>query len=761
MPENSELELRVAEALQQDVGKGIIRMDKELISKINVTPGDIVEIIGKRTTGAIVGQAYPADVGLEIVRMDGLTRSNAGTSIGEMITIRLTTIRVAKKVVLAPATKGLRIMAPGDIIKRNIMGRAVTRGDILSLISPKRTRETFKEFPASEKILREFFESSTPFSLGEIKFSIVSTNPAGIVRINDDTEVEVRPESVEIIEKKVPDVTYDDVGGLKQEIEKVREMIELPLRHPEIFDRLGIDPPRGVLLHGAPGTGKTLLAKAVANESGSNFVAINGPEVMSKYVGEAEKKIRDLFKEAEENAPTIIFIDEIDAIAPKREEVTGEVERRVVAQILALMDGLKERGKVIVIGATNRVDALDPALRRPGRFDREIELRVPDRDGRYEIMQIHTRGMPLEEDVNIEEIADITHGFVGADLAALSRESAMNALRRILPELDLEEQTIPPEVLEKLFVTNDDFLEALKSISPSALREVFIEVPNIRWEDIGGLEDLKETLIEAVEWPLTNSEDFKRLGIQPSKGVLLFGPPGTGKTMLTKAVATESRANFISVKGSEILSKWFGESERKISEIFKKARQASPCIVFFDELDAIAPMRGSGVGEPRVVERMVNTILSEMDGLEELRGVVVIGATNRPDLIDAALLRPGRFDEVVLVPPPDEKARLDILKVHVKNMALDQDVNLENLAKKTKSYSGADIDALCRKAGVIALHENIKIEKISKRHFEAALNKISPSTTPQTKEYYQDVARKLGRGLEAKKVREEFPREVA
>ncbi|MGZ7049289.1 MAG: CDC48 family AAA ATPase, partial [Methanobacterium sp.] len=741
MPENSELELRVAEALQQDVGKGIIRMDKELISKINVTPGDIVEIIGKRTTGAIVGQAYPADVGLEIVRMDGLTRSNAGTSIGEMITIRLTTIRVAKKVVLAPATKGLRIMAPGDIIKRNIMGRAVTRGDILSLISPKRTRETFKEFPASEKILREFFESSTPFSLGEIKFSIVSTNPAGIVRINDDTEVEVRPESVEIIEKKVPDVTYDDVGGLKQEIEKVREMIELPLRHPEIFDRLGIDPPRGVLLHGAPGTGKTLLAKAVANESGSNFVAINGPEVMSKYVGEAEKKIRDLFKEAEENAPTIIFIDEIDAIAPKREEVTGEVERRVVAQILALMDGLKERGKVIVIGATNRVDALDPALRRPGRFDREIELRVPDRDGRYEIMQIHTRGMPLEEDVNIEEIADITHGFVGADLAALSRESAMNALRRILPELDLEEQTIPPEVLEKLFVTNDDFLEALKSISPSALREVFIEVPNIRWEDIGGLEDLKETLIEAVEWPLTNSEDFKRLGIQPSKGVLLFGPPGTGKTMLTKAVATESRANFISVKGSEILSKWFGESERKISEIFKKARQASPCIVFFDELDAIAPMRGSGVGEPRVVERMVNTILSEMDGLEELRGVVVIGATNRPDLIDAALLRPGRFDEVVLVPPPDEKARLDILKVHVKNMALDQDVNLENLAKKTKSYSGADIDALCRKAGVIALHENIKIEKISKRHFEAALNKISPSTTPQTKEYYQDVAR--------------------
>ena len=576
MPELGEVELRVAEALQQDVGKGIIRMDNELLREMDIEPGDIVEIIGKRTTGAIVGHAYPADIGLEIVRMDGLTRSNAGTSIGETVTIRHAKIRIARKVVLAPATKGLRIMASGDIIKRNIMGRAAARGDILSLISPRRTRETFREFPGGEKVFREFFESTTPFSLGEIKFSVVSTNPAGIVRIDDVTEIEVRPEAVEIVEKKVPDVTYDDVGGLKQEIEKVREMIELPLRHPEIFDRLGIDPPRGVLLHGAPGTGKTLLAKAVANESGSNFVAINGPEVMSKYVGEAEKKIRDLFKEAEENAPTVIFIDEIDAIAPKREEVTGEVERRVVAQILALMDGLKERGKVIVIGATNRPDALDQALRRPGRFDREIELRVPDRDGRSEILQIHTRGMPLEDDVNMEEIADITHGFVGADLAALCRESAMNALRRILPELDLEEQTIPQEVLEKLFVTNNDFMEALKSISPSALREVFIEVPDIRWEDIGGLEELKETLREAVEWPLTNSEDFKRIGIQPSKGILLFGPPGTGKTMLSKAVATESKANFISVKGSEILSKWFGESERKIAEIFKKGKQASP-----------------------------------------------------------------------------------------------------------------------------------------------------------------------------------------
>lgn len=761
MPDSGEIELRVAEALQQDVGKGIVRIDQELLGNIGAVAGDVVEIIGKRTTGAIVGKSYPADVGLEIVRMDGLTRSNAGTSIGETITIRTAEVRMARKVVIAPASKGIRIMASGDIIKRNIMGRAVARGDVMALISPRRTRETLREFPDSEEIFREFFEASTPFSLGEIKFTVVSTNPAGIVRINNATEVEVRPEAVEVVEKKIPDVTYDDVGGLRRELSKVREMIELPLRHPEIFDRLGIGPPRGVLLHGAPGTGKTLLAKAVANESGSNFVAINGPEVMSKYVGEAEKKIRELFKEAEENAPAIIFIDEIDAIAPKRGEVTGEVERRVVAQILAIMDGLKERGKVIVIGATNRPEALDPALRRPGRFDREIELRVPDRDGRSEILEIHTRGMPLAEDVNLSELSDTTHGFVGADIAALCREAAMNALRSVLPDIDLEEQTIPPKILEKLFVTSNDFMEALKSISPSALREVFIEVPNINWEDIGGLDELKETLKEVVEWPLTHTDAFKRIGIQPSKGILLFGPPGTGKTMLSKAVATESKANFISVKGSEILSKWFGESERKIAEIFKKAKQASPCIVFFDEIDAIAPMRGSAAGEPRVVERMVNTLLSEMDGLEELRGVVVIGATNRPDLMDAALLRPGRFDEVVLVSPPDEKARLDILKVHVRGMALEEDVNLRELAKKTKDYSGADIDALCRKAGMIALHENIEIVKVSERHFEAALKKINPSTTPDTKRYYEEVARRLGRGLEPKKVRGEFPREVA
>jgi transitional endoplasmic reticulum ATPase len=761
LPDSGEIELRVAEALQQDVGKGMVRIDHELMTKIGASPGDIVEIIGKRTTGAIAGNSYPADVGLEIIRMDGLTRSNAGTSIGEMITIRKTQPRMASKVVIAPAAKGMRIMASGDIIKRNLMGRAVTRGDVLALVSPRRTKETLREFPGSEDIFREFFEATTPFSLGEIKFTVVSTNPAGLVRINDSTQVEVRPEAVEVMEKKVPDVTYDDVGGLKREISKVREMIELPLRHPEIFDRLGIDPPKGVLLHGAPGTGKTLLAKAVASESGSNFVAINGPEVMSKFVGEAEKKIREIFEEAAENAPTVIFIDEIDAIAPKREEVTGEVERRVVAQILALMDGLKERGKVIVIGATNRPDALDQALRRPGRFDREIELRVPDREGRMEILEIHTRAMPLADDVSIDKLAETTHGFVGADLAALCREAAMNALRRVLPDIDLQEQRISPEILDKLFVTSNDFIDSMKSISPSALREVFIEVPNVHWGDIGGLEELKESLKEVVEWPLSNISSFQRIGIQPSKGILLFGPPGTGKTLLTKAVATESKANFISVKGSEILSKWFGESERKIAEIFKKAKQASPCIIFFDEIDAIAPIRGSAAGEPRVTERMVNTILSEMDGLEELRGVVVIGATNRPDLMDPALLRPGRFDEVVLVPPPDENARNEILRVHVGHMALDGDVKLKELSNKTEGYTGADIEVLCRKAGMIALHEDMDIQKVAYRHFKAALKKINPSTTPKTREYYEQIARELGRGLEPKKIREEFPREVA
>jgi len=735
LPESGEIELRVAEALQQDVGKGMVRIDHELMSKIGASPGDIVEIIGKRTTGAIAGNSYPADVGLEIVRMDGLTRSNAGTSIGEAITIRKAQPRMASKVVIAPAAKGMRIMASGDIIKRNLMGRAVTRGDVLALVSPRRTKETLREFPGSEDIFREFFEATTPFSLGEIKFTVVSSSPAGLVRINDTTQVEVRPEAVEVMEKKVPDVTYDDVGGLKKEISKVREMIELPLRHPEIFDRLGIDPPKGVLLHGAPGTGKTLLAKAVASESGSNFVAINGPEVMSKFVGEAEKKIREIFEEAAENAPTVIFIDEIDAISPKREEVSGEVERRTVAQLLTLMDGLKTRGQVVVIGATNRVDALDPAIRRPGRFDREIEIGVPDKDGRNEVLQIHTRGMPLDEKVDLDEIADVTHGFVGADLESLCKEAAMRVLRRILPDIKAEEE-IPKETLQKMIVKKSDFKEALKEIQPSALREVLVQVPNVTWNDIGGLESTKQELQEAVEWPLKYPDNFEKFGVRPPKGVLLYGSPGTGKTLLAKAVANESDANFIAVKGPELLSKWVGESEKGVREVFRKARQTAPTVIFFDEIDSIASTRSGGSTDSGVTQRVVNQLLTEIDGMEELQDVAVIAATNRVDIIDPALLRPGRFDRHIKVDIPDEKARLAIFKVHTKKMPLADDVDIEKLAKDSDGYVGADIEAVCREAVMLTLRDNIEAADVKMKYFKEAMKKVKPKSEVELVHYH-------------------------
>lgn len=736
--------LKVAEAIQKDVGRGIVRIDPGVLANIQAVPGDIVEISDKKSTAAIAAGAYSGDVGLDIIRMDGLIRANAKTGIGNLVVVKKAEFKEATRVVISPAQSNIRIMGGGAIFKPHLMGRPVKKGDVIMPMPPGRREFVGTPF---EGFFQEFF-SLTPYSLGEIRFVVISTNPGGIVRINEDTELEVRPEAVSIEEAgRIPEVTYEDIGGLRGELSKIREMVELPIMHPELFDRLGIEPPKGVLLHGPPGTGKTLIAKALANETDSFFISITGPEIMSKWYGESEKKLREIFDEAEKNSPSIVFIDEIDAIAPKREDVTGEVERRVVAQLLSLLDGLKSRGRVIVIGATNRPDSLDPALRRPGRFDREIVIGVPDRDGRLEVLQIHTRGMPLAKDVVLDRLADVTHGFVGADLAALSRESAMNALRRVLPDIDLKQKEIPKKILEKLIVTNEDFKDVLKFTEPSAMREVLVEVPNVKWECVGGLETVKSRLREVVEWPLKYPESFKRIGIKPPSGVLLYGPPGCGKTLLAKAVASESEANFINVKGSNILSKWFGETEKRLADIFKKAKQVSPAIIFFDELDALAPLRGSAMGEPRVVERIVNTILAELDGMEEMYNLVIIAATNRPDIIDPALLRPGRLEELILIPLPDENARLEIFRVHTNEMALGMEVNLKELANKTKGYTGADILALCRKAGIHALREDLQAREVRMEHFLQALEESAPSVSGDVMKYYE----KIHRGIEKRK----------
>ncbi len=731
-----EIKLKVAEAVQDDVNKGIVRFDSILMKQIGVRPGDIVTIEGERQTVAIVDRSYPGDVGLNIIRMDGLTRRNAKTGIGETVKISKADVKEAKKIVLAPARKGIMIRAPNNIFKQGLLGRAVVKGDIISLGGTRRRRSAMAHSPLFADIFEMLDETLMGgFGLGDLKFIVADTNPKGAVIISDLTEVVLNPEAVEIEEKEaVPEVTYEDIGGLDEEIKKIREMVELPLKHPEIFQRLGIEAPKGVLLHGPPGTGKTLLAKAVANETNANFVLINGPSIMSKFYGESEANLRKIFEDAQKNAPSIIFIDEIDAIAPKREEVHGEVERRVVAQLLALMDGLKSRGKVVVIAATNVPNILDPALRRPGRFDREIEIRVPDFEGRLNILKIHTRNMPLAKDVNLKELAAVTHGFVGADLAALTKEAAMIVLRRILPELKLkEDEPIPKQLLEKLQVTLKDFKEALKTVRPSAMREVLVEVPNIKWSDIGGLEDVKQELKEAVEWPIKYPNAFKRMGIRPPRGILLYGAPGTGKTLLAKAVANESKANFILVKGPELLSKWVGESEKAVREIFKKARQTAPCIIFFDEIDSLAPRR-SVSADTKVTERVVNQILTEIDGLEELHDVVVIAATNRPDLVDTALLRPGRFDRVILTPVPDQKTREKIFEIHTKNMPL-KGVNLKELARKTEGYVGADIEAVCREAAMHVLRKDINAKQITMADFNAVLKKVGPSVTKETKSY--------------------------
>ncbi len=739
-----EIKLKVAEAVQDDVNKGIVRFDSILMKQIGVRPGDIVTIEGERQTVAIVDRSYPGDVGLNIIRMDGLTRRNAKTGIGETVKISKADVKEAKKIVLAPARKGIMIRAPNNIFKQGLLGRAVVKGDIISLGGTRRRRSAMAHSPLFADIFEMLDETLMGgFGLGDLKFIVADTNPKGAVIISDLTEVVLNPEAVEIEEKEaVPEVTYEDIGGLDEEIKKIREMVELPLKHPEIFQRLGIEAPKGVLLHGPPGTGKTLLAKAVANETNANFVLINGPSIMSKFYGESEANLRKIFEDAQKNAPSIIFIDEIDAIAPKREEVHGEVERRVVAQLLALMDGLKSRGKVVVIAATNVPNILDPALRRPGRFDREIEIRVPDFEGRLNILKIHTRNMPLAKDVNLKELAAVTHGFVGADLAALTKEAAMIVLRRILPELKLkEDEPIPKQLLEKLQVTLKDFKEALKTVRPSAMREVLVEVPNIKWSDIGGLEDVKQELKEAVEWPIKYPNAFKRMGIRPPRGILLYGAPGTGKTLLAKAVANESKANFILVKGPELLSKWVGESEKAVREIFKKARQTAPCIIFFDEIDSLAPRR-SVSADTKVTERVVNQILTEIDGLEELHDVVVIAATNRPDLVDTALLRPGRFDRVILTPVPDQKTREKIFEIHTKNMPL-KGVNLKELARKTEGYVGADIEAVCREAAMHVLRKDINAKQITMADFNAVLKKVGPSVTKEIEDAYKNFQTKF------------------
>jgi len=707
----SAIQLKVAEAKQQrDVGRSIARIDSETMKNLGVTVGDVIKIVGKKETAAKAWPAYPEDQGLGLLRIDGFIRKNSGVAINEFVSVEKADAEYALSIKLAPVD--IRISVDSDFIrfvKDRLIDRPAARGDTLLIMM-----------------------------LGHsVPFLVVNTRPSGIVKISPTTEITILSEPVPELE--IPSrTTYEDIGGLDEEIRRIREMVELPLRHPEIFQRLGIDPPKGVLLHGPPGCGKTLLARAVASESEANFYAINGPEIMSKFYGESEARMRKMFEDAEKNAPSILFIDEIDAIAPKRGEVTGEVERRVVAQLLASMDGLKGRGHVIVIGATNRPDAIDPALRRPGRFDREVEIGIPDTDGRYEIIQIHTRGMPLTEDIDLKQISEITHGYTGADLEALSRESAMKALRRYLPQIDLEEKRIPHEVLDVMEVNNDDIVEAFREVTPTAMREVYIETPNVHWDEVGGLEDVKQNLIEAVEWPLKNPEMFKRLGITPPKGILLHGPPGCGKTLLARAVATETQANFISIRGPEVFSKWVGESEKAIREIFRKARMAAPSIIFFDEFDSLVPSRGAG-GDSRVTERVISQLLTEIDGLLMLQNVLVIAATNRPDIIDPAVLRPGRFDRRVYVPAPDDPARLKILQVMTEKMPLDEGVNLSDLVRKMDGYSGADIESVTREAGMNSLRRDPDSEVVTFADFEDAMAATVPSITPEMEKWYQQT----------------------
>jgi len=724
MAEKDTFEVVVKEAARDDAGRGIARLSIEVMRALSLVSGDVIEIAGKKRATAIVWPGFAQDTGQSILRIDGTVRANAGTGVDERVRIRKVEVGVAKKVVIQP-TQSIRLVGGEQYLARVLRGRPVMEGQAVRV-----------------DVI------GNPLTL-----IIAKVTPKGIAVVTEDTEIELKetPYTGEEGKKKeVSDVHYEDIGGLSRELEMVREMIELPLRHPELFERLGIEPPKGVLLYGPPGTGKTLIAKAVANEVDAHFVTLSGPEIMSKYYGESEGKLREVFEDAQENAPAIIFIDEIDSIAPKREDTKGEVERRVVAQLLSLMDGLKGRGQVVVIGATNIPDSLDPALRRGGRFDREIEIGIPDKKGRLEIFQVHSRGVPLSEDVKIEDYADSTHGFVGADIALLVKEAAMHALRKILPKIDLD-QEIPAELLEDLKVTGADFDEARKHVEPSAMREVLVEVPDVTWDDVGGLDDVKQELKEAVEWPLKFPMVFEKLQTKPPKGILLFGPPGTGKTLLAKAVANESECNFISVKGPELLSKWVGESEKGVREIFRKARQAAPSIIFFDEVDSLVPKRGAYMGSSHVTESVVSQILTELDGLEELKNVTVIGATNRPDMLDPALMRPGRMERHIYVPPPDAESRKKIFSVYLKDAGalLTEDVSIDDLIGETEHYVGADIEALVREAKLAAMREFITTMagkspeemsdaagniRLTRKHFLEAETKVKASLDDESLE---------------------------